>query len=76
MADSTVSNSTDTRDYTVTMVNSSNDPTACQTVGDLSYSVGISPSLSMDRHSGQKYKDEGSHREAASETPQSGLVPM
>merc|ERR1719309_434074 len=69
MVDSTVSNSADTRDNTVTMVNSSNDPTVCQTVGDLSYCVGVSLSLTMDRHSGQKYKDEGSHRAAASETP-------
>merc|ERR1712112_295354 len=60
MVDSAVSNSTDTRDNTVTMVNSCNDPTVCQTVGDLSYCVGVSLSLTMDRHSGQKYKDEGS----------------
>merc|ERR1712115_647170 len=66
MADGTVSNSSIARDDTITMVNSSHDSTVCQTSGDLSYGVGFSFSISIDRHSGQKYNDEGSHGAACS----------
>jgi len=64
MADGTVSNSSVARDDTIAVVNSSDDPTVCQTVGDLSDGVGVSLSLSIDSNSGQKDKDEGSHRAA------------
>merc|ERR1712133_271894 len=66
MADGTVSNSSIARDDTMTMVNSSDDSTVCQTSGDLSYSVGFCFSVSIDCHSGQEYNDEGSHGAACS----------
>merc|ERR1719243_155141 len=66
MADGTVSNNSIARDDTMTMVNSSHDSTVCQTMGDLSYGVGFSISVSIDCHSGQKYNDEGSHGAACS----------
>merc|ERR1719430_618077 len=54
MADGTVSNSSVARDDTMTMVNSSHDSTVCQTMGDLSYGVRFSFSISIHCHSGQK----------------------